>query len=78
MLFSNAIRNRIQYYLKKNTMTIWKLYKASGVPKSTLCALMKEDAGIPKLDTLLHICEGLGITIKDFFNDKIFDDVEYD
>ncbi len=78
MLFSDAIRKRIKYYLEKNNMTIWKLYKASGVPKSTLCALMKEDSGIPKLDTLLHICEGLGITIKDFFNDDIFNDVEYD
>lgn len=78
MLFSDAIRKRINYYLKNNNMSIWKLYKASGIPKSTLCALMKENAGIPKLDTLLHICEGLGITIKEFFNDSIFDDIEYD
>lgn len=78
MLFSDAIRERINYYLKKNNMNIWKLYKSSGVPKSTLCALMQDNAGIPKLDTLLHICEGFGITIREFFDDKIFDDVEYD
>lgn len=78
MLFSYAIRQRINYYLQKNNMTIWKLYKASGIPKSTLFALMKEDAGLPNLDTLLHICEGFGITIKEFFNDDIFNDVEYD
>lgn len=78
MLFSDAIRQRIKYYLTKNNMTIWKLYKASGVPKSTLFALMKNTAGIPNLDTLLHICEGFGITIREFFDDKIFDDVEYD
>lgn len=78
MLFSCAIRQRINYYLQKNNMTIWKLYKASGIPKSTLFALMKDDAGLPNLDTLLHICEGFGITIKEFFNDDIFNDVEYD
>lgn len=78
MLFSSAIRQRINYYLSKNNMTIWKLYKASGVPKSTLFALMKENASIPKLDTLLHICEGFGITIREFFDDDIFNDVEYE
>lgn len=78
MLFSDAIRKRINYFLKKNNMTLWKLYKSSGIPKSTLCALMKEDAGIPKLDTILHICEGFKITIREFFDDDIFNDVEYD
>ena len=76
MQLSKAIRNRINYYLKLNNMSIWNLYKASGVPKSTLCALMQDNAGIPKLETLLYICEGFGITIKDFFNDDSFDDID--
>lgn len=78
MQLSEAIRYRIRYYLNKNNMTLWKLYKASGIPKSTIFALMQETSNIPKLDTLLHICEGFGITIKEFFNDKIFEDVEQD
>ena len=76
MQLSKAIRNRINYYLKLNNMSIWNLYKASGVPKSTLCALMQDNACIPKLETLLYICEGFGITIKDFFNDDSFDDID--
>ena len=31
-----------------------------------------------KLDTLLHICEGFGITITEFFEDDIFKEVEQD
>jgi len=76
MQFSTAIKNRINYYLQLNNMSIWKLYKASGVPKSTLFALMRDDAVMPKLETLLYICEGFNITIREFFDDKMFDDID--
>ena len=78
MLLSDAIRNRIQFYLNKNGMTLWQLYKSSGVPKSTLCALMSSKTVLPKLDTLHHICEGFNITIKEFFSDNMFDETEQD
>lgn len=79
MLLSLAIKERINYYLKEKDMTLWKLYKASGVPKSTIFALMQDSACIlPKLDTLHHICEGFGITIREFFNDPMFDETEQD
>lgn len=78
MDLSTAIIQRINYYLTKNNMTIWKLYKASGIPKSTLFALMSNSSTIPKLETLQYICEGFGITLRDFFNDKIFDEIEND
>lgn len=65
--------------MKEKNFTTWQLYKASGVPKSTLFALMKPSSKVlPKIDTLLHICEGLGISIREFFNDAIFDEAEQD
>ncbi len=78
MLLSDAIRLRINFYLNKKNMTIWQLYKSSGVPKSTLCAIINGNTLLPKLDTLHHICEGLNITIRDFFKDPIFDETEQD
>ena len=71
MYLSDAVRERIKFYQKKNGMSLWALFKASGVPISTLAAFMK-------LDTLLHICEGFGITITEFFEDDIFKEVEQD
>lgn len=60
-------------------MTLWDLYKSSGVPKATIYAFMNSDKeNLPKLDTLLHLCEGLDISIKKFFDDPIFEDVEQD
>lgn len=78
MTLSDAIRNRIRYYLNKNNMSIWALFKASGIPRSTLCSFMNGSTELLKLDTLLHVCEGFNITLIDFFSDPIFTEVEQD
>lgn len=78
MTLSDAVRKRINYYLKQKNMSLWGLFKASGVPISTLSAFMNGRTELIKLDTLLHICEGFGITIADFFEDDIFIEVEQD
>lgn len=78
MQLSNAIRKRINMLLKANNMNIWKLYKATGVPASTLSSFMNGKRELINLKTLLHICEGFNMTIKEFFDDPMFDDVEQD
>ncbi len=78
MTLSDAVRKRINYYLKQKNMSLWGLFKASGVPISTLSAFMNGRTELIKLDTLLHICEGFGITIANFFEDDIFIEVEQD
>lgn len=76
MLLSEAIRKRIKYYLKLNNTNLWGLYRRTGIPMSTISSFMRGDRELLTLKTLLHICEGFNITLKDFFNDPIFDDVE--
>ena len=78
MYLSDAVRERIKYYQKKNGMSLWALFKASGVPMSTLAAFMSKRTALIKLDTLLHICEGFQITRTEFFEDDIFKEVEQD
>lgn len=78
MYLSDAVRERIKFYQKKNGMSLLALFKASGVPISTLAAFMSKRTELIKLDTLLHICEGFGITITEFFEDDIFKEVEQD
>lgn len=78
MYLSDAVRERIKFYQNKNGMSLWALFKASGVPISTLAAFMSKRTELIKLDTLLHICEGFGITITEFFEDDIFKEVEQD
>lgn len=76
MTLSDAIRKRIKYYLKEKEINVWALCKASGVPCSTISTFMSKKTELIKLDTLLHICEGFGITLGIFFSDSMFDDVE--
>ena len=78
MLLSDAIRQRIKNLLKENNMNIWKLYKATGVPASTLTYFINQKRGLITIRTLLHICEGFNIELKDFFDDPLFKDIEED
>lgn len=78
MLLSPAIRKRINNLLKQNNMNIWKLYKATGVPASTLSYFMNGKRELINLKTLLHICEGFNIELKEFFDDPLFENVEQD
>lgn len=77
MQLYEAIKIRIIYLLnEKGCKSWWDLFKISGVPKSTINSLWaSEKNSLPRLNTLLHLCEGLGITLKDFFNDDMFNNV---
>ena len=76
MKLSEAIRNRIKFYLKEKNMKMLDICKTSGVPCSTLSTFMSGKSELIKLDTLLHVCEGFNITLGEFFTHKTFDDAE--
>jgi len=76
MKLSDAIRKRIKYYLKEKNMNVWKLCKMSGIPCSTISTFMSGKTELIKIDTLLHICEGFGITLGEFFTEPMFDTAE--
>lgn len=78
MKLSDAIRKRILYYEKINNMNTWQLCQSSGVPCSTISSFLSGDTELVKLDTLLHICNGFNITLKEFFSEPIFDTAEQD
>lgn len=78
MKLSDAIRKRIKFYLKEKNMNIWKLCKMSGVPCSTISTFMSGKTELIKIDTMLHICEGFGITLGEFFTNSMFDTAEQD
>lgn len=78
MRLSDVIRKRIKYYLKEKNMNVWKLCKISGIPCSTISTFMSGKTELLKIDTLLHICEGFNITLREFFSDEMFDTAEQD
>lgn len=78
MQLSEALRLRIKQLLKENNMKVWDLCKATGIPCSTLSTFLTGKSKLLKINTILHICEGINIQLKDFFDSEIFLDVEDD
>ena len=75
MQLSEATRKRIKFLLKKNNMKLWDLSKAAGISLPTISDFLKNDTKNLRMDTMLHICEVFNITLKEFFDDSVFDDV---
>lgn len=76
MDLSKAIRIRITNLIEERNISISKLSTLAGISRSTLSKFMSGQRKIIRLDMVEYICEGLGIKLKDFFDDKIFDNIE--
>lgn len=73
---SEAIVLRIKQLLKEKNMKTYDLSIKSGVPRSTISLFLSRETKTIRLENLLYICEGFGIELKDFFDDKVFTNVE--
>ena len=75
MQLSDATRKRINFLLKEKNMKLWDLSKAAGISLHTISDFLKNDTKNLRMVTMLHICEGFNITLKEFFDDPLFEDV---
>jgi len=75
---NQAVSTRLTQLLKERNMTQYQLYIKSGVPKSTLSNLISCSYDSVKLRIIHELCQGLGITIPEFFNSPLFDEVNLD
>lgn len=75
LILEDAIRTRIYNLAKERNITINKVSTLSGLPHTTLLSFMNNDTHDPRISTLLHICEAFEISLNDFFNDTLFNDV---
>ena len=75
MQLSDTTRKRINFLLKEKNMKLWDLSKAAGISLPTISDFLKNDTKNLRMDTMLHICEGFNITLKEFFDDPLFEDV---
>lgn len=71
-----AIAKRLSYYCKERNITPNKLATNSGVIQSTLNKILSGNSKNPKILTIKFFCEGLGISLKEFFDCELFDNLE--
>ena len=74
MQLNEAISKRLAELLQKQHMTPYQLYIKSGVPKSTIGNIMNCTYPSMKLRVLHELCQGLGISITDFFQSSLFEE----
>lgn len=76
MNIGEATKLRIIELCKLNNITINKLATISGVTQSTLSNITSGRNNSATIVTIKKLCDGLGITINDFFNSDLFDKLE--
>ena len=75
MKLTEATSKRIKQLLELRGHLPNYLHTAGGLPKSTVSTIINEKVKTVKLDTLYQICATLGVTLKEFFDNPIFDEV---
>ena len=76
MNLQQAIKYRVLNLCKENNTTINGLAMLSGISQSTVNSLIDGSSKNPKILTILRICLGLNIDLKDLFDDPIFKNLE--
>ena len=76
MRTKEAIANLILQLCTERNMTVNELANISGVCPSTVYSILNEKSQNPGAITIKKLCDGLEITIQEFFNSPIFDDLE--
>ena len=72
MKISEAISKKILCILNERDISLNKLSSICCLTQSTVDSLVNGKSKNPKLLTIIRICDGLGITLKDFFDDELF------
>ena len=78
LLLNEAVSRRLTELLKEKDMTQYQLYMKSGVPKSTIGNVVNCSYDSVKLRIVHEICQGLGISICEFFQSPLFEETNLD
>ena len=73
MQLNEAVSKRLLELLSERNMTQYQLYLKSGVPKSSIGNVVNCSYESVKLRILHEICQGLDITLGEFFQSPLFD-----
>ena len=71
-----AVAKRILELCSERNVTVNALANTAGVSPSTIYSMLNYKSQNPGVVSLHKICYGFDITLREFFNSDIFDDVE--
>ncbi|MBR2927477.1 MAG: helix-turn-helix transcriptional regulator [Clostridia bacterium] len=76
MRVNEAVRLRIMELCQQHGITLNKLSTICGITQSTLNNIISGRNATTTVSTIQKICDGLEITIRDFFSSSLFDYLE--
>jgi len=76
MNIGEAVKERILELCGERNISVNKLSSISGVTQSTVNNIVSGRNNSATVSTIKKLCDGLGITIEDFFNSELFRGLE--
>ena len=71
-----AVARRIQNLCAEREITVNALANRCGIAPTTIYSMLNAKSQNPGIVSIQKICDGLGITVREFFNDPLFDHLE--
>ena len=72
----DAIAERIIMLCRERGLALNALANISGLPPSTIYSILDGRSKNPGIVTIKMICDGLEITVREFFDSELFDERE--
>ena len=76
MKTKEAVAKRIIELCQDHSTNINALAMQAGIPPSTIYSMLNEKSQNPGVVSLKKLCDGLDISIRQFFDCDLFDDLE--
>ncbi len=71
-----AVAKRILELCEERNMAVNALASVSGIPPSTVYNMLNEKSKNPGVVSVKKLCDGLEISLRQFFDSPLFDDIE--
>ena len=76
MRTKEAVAQRILELCRERNIAVNALANISGVSPSTIYSMLNQKSQTPGVVSIKKICDGLEITIREFFDSPLFDETE--
>ena len=76
MELNAMIGSRITNLCKENNLSINRLASICGLRQSTVSNILNGNSKNPTISSIKKICDGLEISLADFFDDPIFTSID--
>ncbi len=76
MRVCEATRERIRELCEEKRMTEYMLIYKAGMPPSTVKSIISGRSKNPGIINIKRITEGLGISLREFYDSEMFEDLE--